>query len=576
MAEPCLPSHWENRTSGTAYLQVGSPEYVMLQRAWDGPALLAAVRVEIPHLWRSYNESRLKSPWALEQRVWFGSSREHLLQVLQHGLPHDTVFWHSGSTALAKSVADDKGEKHVLVCRAIETELLPCDQGSCRIAPGACYVEYVVTCKEETSPAPLPVERVQRPALSTLGTADPVPRPIAAVPGHAGLENGPFSRVLLALRCAETLFNVDQAIARPPQSLPAELAGVLCTIYTEMLNNFGSVCYISRYHGTPADNTLLQLRPGQPVPAYFANTGGESIFRRKALSIAGLRNLILFGPEIFCELRSKLFIGNPEAYQPGEGIHKMKLFTGNVVDLDTCVLRPSDRSSFHALNTMLQRNGLHPYPTIEAFSSSDHAKQIVFASAVPLLDEFAAEFRLNYHDRLRRCVHIPDSSQPIPRATHNMHRGKWPIWHYVNCGVNSFHVNVPSLTDVVGALLRAPLHCLRAYVQCSMQNRLEDFYEDCIVDSCFNAKWKAIEAFLVGLQSEGSINEVLAKLQANNQETFTQAFFDADDGTYSAEVAEMMRLVVRERSTGRDKDGHLRPITEADIRQWVADQNTPI
>ena len=91
----------------------------------------------------------------------------------------------------------------------------------------------------------------------------------------------------------------------------------------------------------------------------------------------------------------------------------------------------------------------------------------------------------------------------IPVAHDNSSRGKWPLWQYINAGVNTMHVNVPNMADIIGALLRAPFAALRAYLRCKdLPEELARFYEDGISDSCFNGKWKALEEFNAGLDKQ--------------------------------------------------------------------------
>ena len=51
-------------------------------------------------------------------------------------------------------------------------------------------------------------------------------------------------------------------------------------------------------------------------------------------------------------------------------------------------------------------------------------------------------------DGVGRCKLILDPKADIPVASGNQDRGQWPIWHYNNVGVLSYHVNVPNMSDV--------------------------------------------------------------------------------------------------------------------------------
>jgi hypothetical protein len=350
-----------------------------------------------------------------------------------------------------------------------------------------------------------------------------------------------------------------------------------------------------RYHyDALRDHNLCRLQVGQQVPQYFANLNtGESIWCRKMLSIAGLANLIIYGPEIFDELREKHFSGCLADYgaeirghetAQSKGMHKMKFYTGNSVDLDTIVLRCSDRSVLQAINAQSQHQGLPLHSSPEAFGVSSQARHIAISTAGSLIESFCAEFRLHGKERSRRrlAFNATDMQQPVPQARSNKDRGKWPLWQYINDGVNSFHVNVPNMPDIYGALIKAPWHLAKAW--CTIHSEFEpgperekwiaDFFEDAVADSCFNGKWKAIEEFNARLSKLGSITDRLQKLQQRHQVSFTAIYnlTHVDEVEKDRQEADLLyRLCCQEWPAGRDGRGRVRTITKEDCAAFVAD-----
>ncbi|KAJ9470012.1 hypothetical protein DIPPA_35909 [Diplonema papillatum] len=353
---------------------------------------------------------------------------------------------------------------------------------------------------------------------------------------------------------------------------PARPIEHVAAVYADMIHAFRAEKYLAKYGGSAADLHLAEILPNAHVPAYFANAGGESIWCRKMLSILGLRNLVWKGREIFGEMREKLFTGNPAAYQGQTGPHKMKHFTGNVVDLDTTVLRCSDRLTLNAINEWNKRQQEPTFSSTGEFADSEQAKDIARNASSVLLTRFNEDFGLTTLQAMKNRQTDPSAlAHEIPTARTNTDRGRWPCWRYSNCGVESFHANVPSIDDVNGALLKAPLHCALGWIQA--KDDPDDFFENCVVDSCFNMKWKAIEEFNAGYEKQGSVNQVLEQVQADHQGVFNK-IFDDDDDESTKEVAEMGRLAAG--LQGRDKNGCLRAITAADIKAWVADPSRAI
>ena len=436
-------------------------------------------------------------------------------------------------------------------------------------------------------------------------------------------------------------------------NIPAEVRKDVMAAYELMITMLHHPRIKQRYGYTSQDHRAAPLKEGASVPSYFANVGGESIFRRKLLSVGGLRNLVIYGPAIYTQLRDKMFSSNPQEYQDGSGITIMRNVTGNVVDLDWTVLRCSDRLTMETINmSNAHKNKLGkqahskdedglPFPlplygSTQEFGDSIQAKQIAHHSAVNLLTQFAKQIHVDGAEKasIRNKRHI-DLSQlapasSIPVACDNSSRGHHPMWRYQNCGQDSYHVNVPNMEQVNGALLRAPFHCVQYWVHIiavffpptllkrgyrsdwgtkvlisdqeeptdeqrallryqelltdsernalgEFELRVDAFFEQCIVDSCFNMKWKAIEEFGESLEHEGTIVDVLQRTQMANQHIFTADFFDADDEELRTnEIDVMWELVQGMVGKCKADGGARRAITMEDVKAWVLDPSISI
>eukprot|EP00756_Hemistasia_phaeocysticola_P022230 Hpha_TRINITY_DN15820_c1_g3::TRINITY_DN15820_c1_g3_i3::g.187149::m.187149 len=259
----------------------------------------------------------------------------------------------------------------------------------------------------------------------------------------------------------------------------------------------------------------------------------------------------------------------------------MRYFTGNVVDLDTTVLRCSDRTTLAAINAMNRCKGEPQWGCTQQFGDSEQAGEIAAAAARELCDRFVSDLGMSEADAKKRQVWSGDICPArVPMACHNTDRGRWPLWHYRNVGQDSFHANVPTMSDVTGALLRAPFHCARIWASLhamhegeDLRQRIDSFFEDAVADTCFNQKWRAVEEHAAALAREGSIADVLARLQQRHQGVLAP-IFDSDDAECSQEKAQMWRLA--DGLLARDKTGKLRALREADIRQWVDDPSADI
>lgn len=379
------------------------------------------------------------------------------------------------------------------------------------------------------------------------------------------------------------------------QKLDAKMAGIegLCTdipsiakdetdavvaSYDYMMAKFMEPRLKRRYGYNTNDHRQRPLKFGDPVPSYFANVVDQSIHRRKILSMAGLRNLVLYGPIVYSQLAEQAFSGDPSVYQGDVGLNLMRSMTGNVVDLDTTVLRCTDKATVNAINMSNKHKKLPVFASMEAFATSAQAQEIAVNCSLSLLEDFGAMMQLKGDAALRqRRIHKDQIQTPVLMAQSNTDRGKCPVWHYVNAGQNSFHANVPTMEDVNGALLKAPVQCALHWMLLhtlydgeALEARIDAFFEDCVVDSCFNMKWKSIELFGMAMRHEGTIVDVLQRAQMQHQQLFVSAVEYATEEEACAADAAIMWGVVKGR-VGRDRTGKMRPITEEDVNVWTVD-----
>ena len=363
-----------------------------------------------------------------------------------------------------------------------------------------------------------------------------------------------------------------------------ETQAELVKVFDHMMATFERPCFRERYGQTRGDRRERKLHFGGSVPSYFANVVEQSIHRRKVLSMAGMRNLIGEGRRIYEELAATKFASDPEMYCGNVGVNRMREVTGNTVDLDTCVLRPSDRATMVAINAVNAKAGVPTWECHSEFSSSEQAYDIADQAARTLTEQFIKDMKMTEAEAKERRIHSSQFERPVPMATHNTHRGKWPVWHYVNVGIDSFHANVPNMHDVNGALLRSPMHCVQGYLhvhqlaaskptqeeqEAALDTYLDRFFEDAVADSCFNMKWKALEEFNMQLAHERTLVHLIEVTQADHQTVFS-AIMDRDDADATEERAELFRLLDGKQAYSV-VDKAVRSITRQDIDAWAAD-----
>ncbi|KEG08783.1 hypothetical protein DQ04_06461030 [Trypanosoma grayi] len=346
-------------------------------------------------------------------------------------------------------------------------------------------------------------------------------------------------------------------------------------VYNVLLGVMQDRFLVNKYGGSAEDVRLCLRGAMEPVPNYYANITHGSVYRRIVLSILGLRNLVFAGVPIFATLQKKKFSSGADEYKESEGLPLMRSLTGNTVDLDTVVMNVP--VYLKSLSAMLSKDGQPIFPTTESFLQSNLCRETVFTVARCLISSFVEDLQLAESEMAYRQL-ILNESEPIHVAKRNSDRGRHPVWHYLNAHVSTFHVNVPNIPDIVGALLKSPFYLPKA-IALSIQNRGNtedvwlDIVENAISDSCFNGKWKAVEQFLATAEEYNSIPTVLFRLQRDARDIFTPVFL-YKDAAREKERAVMKRLVFERQLCGFDPQTKTtRLIRDEDIEEWVRATN---
>ncbi|CUG16262.1 Hypothetical protein, putative [Bodo saltans] len=337
-------------------------------------------------------------------------------------------------------------------------------------------------------------------------------------------------------------------------------------VYNWILEILSQDVMVAKYSGSQGDQALCRQPLGLKVDSYFANVTDGSIYRRKVLSILGLRNLLIHGAPIFNDLLAKLFSGNPGDYASNTGLSKMRYYTGNTVDLDTVVLNP--QRQLREINMMLAPKR---YSTADEFERSQDCAVMARNQGRLLINNFIDRMSLSPQEVRSRCLEVNDGDR-LHVATDNTDRGRFAMWQYRNVGVSTYHVNVPCIEDVIGALLLAPYHIAKAFaIAMTSDGRTEkavhDFFEDCVSDSCFNGKWKAIEAFLDVWEQLDDIPQVLSRLQQEFQDRF-RPLLQLEDRREERNL--MVQLLSEKQLVGRDEKTKVkRRIIASDVDLWI-------
>eukprot|EP00659_Diplonema_papillatum_P009392 gene9392-14566_t len=338
------------------------------------------------------------------------------------------------------------------------------------------------------------VRRVTLPAARRSNPIqNPPPSPPASRSPPAGESDDLYRQCLNTVQFAiERANRIRSNPTAPPTWDVEDRNTAVRRVFEEMLDVFAAdeQCQ-AKYGGSPG--VWRQLSNCRNPPRYFANDRNSGIYQRKLLSMMGLRNLVADGFTVYSGLHAKRFASNGAVYSPGTGVHLMEAVTGNVVDLDTVVLRV-DKATLSLVNADRARDGQPMFPSEEVFGGSWEAKAMAVNQAAPLLRCFNEMFSLSETEQAQRRTWVPESASfQVPAASSHTDRGNHPVWQYRKGHVNTFHANVPCVDDVVGSLLLAPWYAAK-------EQSLDDFFERGIDDTCFNAKWKSLDLYVSELE----------------------------------------------------------------------------
>ena len=272
------------------------------------------------------------------------------------------------------------------------------------------------------------------PSMSPSGSNAPSPT-------HAGTD--PllrYKKVLEVVAGVEPIVEVvqgkplDTAAAALLRDIPTAYFSEAESLYGEILAEIKRERWVREKFGaanlTRHDEELFGIPVGAKVPNYYANVVSETIYRRKVLSLLGLRNLVRNGARIFSDMQRTLFAGDTSLYKNGEGLMLMRHLTGNTVDLDEVVLR-CDKDTLKHINTSNRNEGKAVFSSLAEFARSSQAQRIALSSARNVLGLFSTKLGLTSDQRKRRKVFLADGDYSIPRAAGCNDRGKhaaWMVW----------------------------------------------------------------------------------------------------------------------------------------------------
>eukprot|EP00754_Rhynchopus_humris_P022848 Rhum_TRINITY_DN14808_c0_g1::Rhum_TRINITY_DN14808_c0_g1_i5::g.119713::m.119713 len=442
-------------------------------------------------------------------------------------------------------------------------------------------------------------------ASSTPAAASPKPKPVTAPPSAAGAPpvpapasapavaapvvapaqgtGAPLCKYGRALEVVALVEPIVASIQAKPldtalvDSLSQQAHRVIESLYEEILAEIKREKWLREKFGaanlTKDDEDLFGIPVGAQVPNYYANIVSETIYRRKVLSLLGLRNLVRSGARIFSDMQQTLFAGDTSLYKNGEGLMLMRHLTGNTVDLDEVVLR-CDKDTLKHINASNRKDGEPVFNSVDDFAQSSQAQKIALSSARNVLDLFSTKLGLTTDQRKSRKVFLADGDFHFPRAAGHSDRGKYAAWMYTIGPTTSFHANAPNLPDVIGSLLLAPWHAIKAYcLLCTrfhgdeLRQKKSEFYEDCIDDSCFNGKWKSIERFLQNMADESTLRHLIGKCEQDNQNRLMAAADLSDDDYVDA----LFAVAKEKRLRGLNTKGVNAEVTRQDVYAYVCE-----
>jgi len=214
---------------------------------------------------------------------------------------------------------------------------------------------------------------------------------------------------------------------------------------------------------------------GNPVPKYFANVSSESNEDRKYLSLVGIRNLLMYGPQIIDDFSAQRFLGGKHHYGSYQGLNAFEFYTGNVVDLDTELDAKNDQDALAEAKQKIIHFGKRC--GLSAVSAEDVADQL-------------PDRKLSLPNLRYQHIHV---------ASDHLDRSNYGIWKRGLISTNChYYVNVPNCELVLVAVLKLPYLIGELAYRAKNQNDgklpkdfFDDFFKDGLSDKCYNDKARA-------------------------------------------------------------------------------------
>lgn len=229
---------------------------------------------------------------------------------------------------------------------------------------------------------------------------------------------------------------------------------------------------------------LRRIAYGEQVPEYFAKVQGfQTNEERKYLSLAGIRNMLLAGPDIIDEIAKKEFLGGVHHYDSNKGLNSFKFYTGTLVDLETEFDAKNSEDALRRARELIVDFGRKI--GLETVKGSLTAEEV--ARKLP-----------------HRKLNLPEPYDTIHHAYDHTDRSNYGIWtrQEPHSAVVHYYANVPVCDVVLSATLRLPY----LIAELAWRNKeanggklskefLDDFFARGISDKCFNEKFRELTLF---------------------------------------------------------------------------------
>lgn len=220
-----------------------------------------------------------------------------------------------------------------------------------------------------------------------------------------------------------------------------------------------------------------KIKYGDQVPSYFANVDDDkSNDAKKYLSLVGIRNMLMMGPQIIDDLRKQLFLGGKHHYLPKEGLDAFSYYTGTTVDLDTVLKADNDKEAIKEAEKYIIDFG-------KACGLSGNLTAKAVAKQLP-----------------NRKLNLPETYQMVhDSGTSDTDRSNYGIWKRKDLKTHKYvyYVNVPKCDVVLNCTLRFPYMITELVWRAKEANGgkmskefLDDFFKEGLSTMCFNDKIK--------------------------------------------------------------------------------------